>query len=91
MLTEQRRIDLESAGYCIGDAEDFLELTQEEIEMLEFKYRGYKGKIEFDHDCNLWCGRVSDLTDVVTFKGVTIIEVNDAFIDSVDDYLEMCK
>jgi len=61
--------------------------------MLELKYRGYEGKVQYDSNCGLYCGRVimTDSSDVVTFKGVNVIEVNDAFRDSVDDYLEFCK
>ncbi len=58
------------------------------VEML--KYKGYTGHIEVDLESNLLHGRVLDIKDVITFEGVTIDEVKQAFYDSVDDYLDFC-
>ena len=54
------------------------------------KYKGYTGQIEVDTESNLLHGRVLDIKDVITFEGVTIDEVKQAFYDSVDDYLDFC-
>ena len=35
-------------------------------------------------------GRVSGLRDVITFEGATFAEVEQAFRDSIDDYLAFC-
>lgn len=55
-----------------------------------FSYKGYTGKVEIDTECNLICGRVIDIKDVITFQGTTVAEAKQAFEDSVDDYLEWC-
>ena len=54
--------------------------------MLE--YKGYLGTIEADD--GVFVGRVAGLRDVITFEGATFAEVEQAFRDSIDDYLEFC-
>ena len=54
--------------------------------MLE--YQGYLGVVEADEGA--FAGRVAGLRDVVTFEGATFAEVEQAFRDSVDDYLAFC-
>lgn len=54
--------------------------------MLE--YKGYLGTVEADDGA--FVGRVSGLRDVITFEGATFAEVEQAFRDSVDDYLAFC-
>ena len=54
--------------------------------MLE--YKGYVGTVEADDDT--FTGRVVGLRDVITFEGKTYAEVEQAFRDSIDDYLAFC-
>ena len=39
----------------------------------------------------LFHGEVIDLRDVVTFQGRSVEELEEAFRDSVDDYLQFCE
>jgi predicted HicB family RNase H-like nuclease len=55
------------------------------------KYKGYHGKVEFDDEAGLFHGEVVDLRDVITFQGKSVDELEQAFRDSVDDYLEFCQ
>ena len=55
------------------------------------KYRGYAGQVEYDDDAGLFHGEVIDLKDVVTFQGKSVKEVEEAFRESIDDYLEFCR
>src|SRR5918997_5423209 len=55
------------------------------------EYKGYTGRVEFDHEAMLFHGEVIDLRDVVTFQGTSVEELEEAFRDSVDDYLEFCE
>jgi len=55
------------------------------------KYKGYHGKVEFDEEAGLFHGEVVDLRDVITFQGKSVDELEQAFRDSVDDYLEFCQ
>lgn len=52
-------------------------------------YKGYTGTVDFDPEADTFHGTVLDLRDVVTFEGRSAEEVERAFRDSVDDYLEM--
>jgi predicted HicB family RNase H-like nuclease len=53
-------------------------------------YKGYIGKIEFDEESRIFHGEVINLHDVVTFEGESVAELQQAFQDSIEDYLEFC-
>ena len=55
------------------------------------RYKGYTGQVQFDDEAGLFHGEVIDLRDVVTFQGRSVEELETAFRDSVDDYLEFCQ
>lgn len=55
------------------------------------KYKGYMGRVEYDDEAGIFHGEVLDLRDVVTFQGTSVKEIEQAFRDSVDDYLEFCR
>ena len=55
------------------------------------EYKGYIGKVEFDSDARIFHGEVVGIRDVVTFQGKSVVEIEKAFRDSVDDYLAFCK
>lgn len=55
------------------------------------QYKGYTGHVEFDDEARFFHGEVIDLRDVVTFQGTSVEELEEAFRDSVDDYLELCR
>jgi len=57
--------------------------------MLE--YKGYKGDVELDEEAGVFHGEVLDTRDVITFQGTSVEELERAFRESVDDYLEFCK
>lgn len=54
--------------------------------MLE--YKGYFGIAEADDGA--FVGRVIGLRDVIAFEGKSAAEVEQAFRDSIDDYLAFC-
>lgn len=55
------------------------------------KYKGYVGHVKYDESAKIFFGRVIDIEDLVTFEGTSVEEIEQAFRDSVDDYLEFCK
>jgi predicted HicB family RNase H-like nuclease len=55
------------------------------------RHKGYTGHAEFDDEAGLFHGEVLDTRDVITFQGRSVTELERAFRDSVDDYLEFCK
>jgi len=55
------------------------------------KYKGYVGMVECDLKAGILFGRVVNKDIIVTFRGESIEDVRQSFIDSVDTYLEYCK
>ena len=54
------------------------------------EYKGYIGKVELDDEAGILHGEVINIRDVVTFEGQTVEELQQAFRDSIEDYLEFC-
>jgi predicted HicB family RNase H-like nuclease len=54
------------------------------------EYRGYRAAVKFDDDAGIFHGEVIDTLDVITFQGETVVELRQAFADSVDEYLTVC-
>ena len=55
------------------------------------KHKGYTGYVIFDDEARIFHGELVGIRAVITFQGTTVEEIERAFIDSVDDYLEWCK
>ena len=53
-------------------------------------YKGYAARIEYDAQDRIFFGRLSGIRDIVTFHGKTVDELEAAFKEAVDDYLETC-
>jgi len=54
------------------------------------KYKGYAGLVEYDDEAGIFHGEVVDLKDVITFQGKSVEKLEQAFRESIDDYLEFC-
>lgn len=54
------------------------------------KYKGYTGIVTFDDDAKIFHGEVIGLKDVITFQGTSVAELEKAFQDSIDDYVDWC-
>ncbi len=55
------------------------------------KYKDYIGHVEYDDETKIFHGEVVGLRDIITFQGKSVEELEQAFKDSVDDYLNWCK
>ncbi len=55
------------------------------------KYKGYIGQTEYDDEAKIFHGEVVGLSDIITFQGKSAEELEEAFCDSVDDYLVFCR
>jgi predicted HicB family RNase H-like nuclease len=53
-------------------------------------YKGYIGVVSYDEDAKIFHGEVVGTLDVITFQGKSVDEIETAFKDSIDDYLEFC-
>ncbi len=55
------------------------------------KYKGYIGHVEYDDEAKIFHGEVVGLSDIITFQGKSVEELEKAFRESVDDYLSWCQ
>jgi predicted HicB family RNase H-like nuclease len=54
-------------------------------------YKGYEAIVAFDEEAKILSGEVINTRDVITFQADSADEVEKAFHDSVDDYIEFCN
>ncbi len=54
-------------------------------------YKGYEGVVEYDEKAKVFAGEVINTRDVITFQGKSAEELERAFRESIDDYLQFCK
>jgi predicted HicB family RNase H-like nuclease len=55
------------------------------------EYKGYLGIVEYDDKAKVFHGDIINTRDVITFQGTSVQEIENAFKESVDDYLEWCE
>ena len=53
-------------------------------------YNGYSARIEFDAEDRLFFGRLAGIADGVSFHADNVAELEKAFREAVDDYVETC-
>lgn len=53
-------------------------------------HEGYEALVAYDAEAELFHGEVMNLRDVITFQGRSVVELKQAFADSVADYLAFC-
>ncbi len=58
--------------------------------MKSMNYKGYYAKVEFDPEDRIFVGRIIGIRDVVGFHGESVSELEAAFGEAVDNYLEAC-
>ena len=54
------------------------------------KHGGYTARVEFSAEDRVFFGKLDDITDLVSFEGKTVEELESAFVEAVEDYLELC-
>jgi predicted HicB family RNase H-like nuclease len=53
-------------------------------------YKGYTPYIEFSEEDACLVGHILGINHIVCFHGDSVAEINQAFVEAVDDYLEAC-
>lgn len=54
-------------------------------------HKGYHGNIDFSLVDGVLHGQIQCINDLVTYEAKTLQELQSAFIEAVDDYLETCE
>lgn len=55
------------------------------------EYKGYRGAVRYSAEDHLLHGRILGIADVANFEGADVEELEKAFHEAVDDYLELCE
>lgn len=55
------------------------------------EYKGYKTRIVYSQEDNVYCGEIINIGDCVSFHSESVFEIENEFHKAVDDYIEMCK
>lgn len=55
------------------------------------KYREYIARIEYDDEDHIFVGHLAGIQDIVGFHGTTVDELEDAFHESVDNYIAISE
>ena len=56
--------------------------------MSAMKYRGYTARVEYDPEDRIFVGHLIGIDDIVGFHGSTVDELEQAFHEAVDHYIE---
>ncbi len=59
--------------------------------MKAMNYKGYFAKVEFDPEDHIFIGHIIGIRDVVGFHGESVVELETAFKEAVENYLIACK
>ena len=59
--------------------------------MNNMKYNGYVARIEYDEVDRIFVGHLAGIKDIVGFHGSTVDELEQAFHETVDNYLAICN
>ena len=52
--------------------------------------KGYFGSVHYNSDDEIFHGKIEGINDLVTFEGHSVAELKAAFMESVNDYIELC-
>ena len=50
----------------------------------------YTARVEYSAEDRVFFGKLDDITDLVSFEGSTVEELENAFAEAVEDYLALC-
>ncbi len=54
-------------------------------------YKDYYGSVKYSAEDKVFWGKLEFINDLVTFEAVTVDDLEKAFQESVNDYIETCK
>lgn len=58
--------------------------------MVRLEYKGALGTFAWSSEDGEYFGKIDNIGDLVTFTGIDHDELMGAFIEAVDDYIEIC-
>ena len=73
------------------DAAKTLATTKKTADRFLMPYKGYLGRYRYDHEARIFHGEVIGIRDSITFQADAEKDMEKAFQESINDYLEACK
>src|SRR6476469_6098570 len=55
------------------------------------KHGSYTARVEYSAEDRVFFGKLDDITDLISFEGRTVEELENAFMEAVEDYLALCE
>ena len=55
------------------------------------EYKGYYTRPRYSSEDEIFWGKLDGISDSVSFEGTSVCELQAAFIEAVDDYLDTCQ
>ena len=55
------------------------------------KYKEYLGSVHYSAEDEVFYGKLESIEDHISFEGDSVDDLQQAFRDAVDDYLEICR
>ena len=54
-------------------------------------YKGFIATVHFNADDEVFYGKIEEIDDLISFEGKSVAELKKAFINAVEDYIEVCE
>ena len=54
-------------------------------------YKDFIATVHYSSDDEVFFGKIEGINDLVTFEGKSVVELKEAFVESVEDYISLCK
>ncbi|MDW7656406.1 MAG: type II toxin-antitoxin system HicB family antitoxin [Bacillota bacterium] len=54
------------------------------------EYKGYYARIKYNSEDNCFFGTIAGIADVISFEGSSVAQLQEAFTEAVEDYLDLC-
>ena len=54
-------------------------------------YKGFFGSVNYSAEDECLFGKITGITDLVTFEGDSIQSLKSAFVEAVEDYILLCQ
>lgn len=55
------------------------------------RYQDFVGKVQYNANDKVFHGKLAFITDLITFEGSSVTELETAFVEAVDDYIDLCE
>jgi predicted HicB family RNase H-like nuclease len=55
------------------------------------EYKDFHGTVHFSNEDSVFFGKISDISDLITFEAASVKELQKSFREAVEDYTSICE